>query len=122
MNKKILIVEDQPIVALHYSMFFNSEGYDCISFSSGKKTLDYLENEKPDLALLDIRLEDKVSGIEVGEFLKQLNVPLIFISAFSDQENYDKALMLQPVRIFIKPVDVDELNIVVGRILSHERG
>jgi two-component SAPR family response regulator len=56
----------------------------------------------------------------VGEILKNLKVPIIFITAFEEQKNYENALKLQPVRIFTKPIDVDELNRIVERILRKE--
>jgi DNA-binding response OmpR family regulator len=116
--KKILIVEDQPIVALDYRILFEVKGYDCAAFSKGRQALESIKSDKPDLALLDIKLQDDVSGIEIGKVLKLFSVPTIFISAFSDTENHKKAVSLQPAYIFTKPINFNELNKAVEKILN----
>jgi DNA-binding response OmpR family regulator len=105
-NKKIIIVEDQPIVAMDFIYFLKNNGYTNVStFYSGKDAIENITLEKPDLALLDIMLDDNVTGLDVAAELKKLNVPFIFISAFSDNNSYLKALSLCPIQIFYKPVD-----------------
>ncbi len=105
-DKKVIIVEDEPIIALDFQFFLINKGYtNTTIFYSGGKAIKNINQEKPDLALLDIRLQDSISGLDVAEVLKGLNVPFIFISAFSDKDNYQKAVYLNPVHIFYKPVD-----------------
>jgi DNA-binding NtrC family response regulator len=118
-NKKIIIVEDQPIVALDFMNLFQVNGYMNISsFFSGKDAIENIKLEKPDLALLDIRLKDDISGLDIASLLNNLNVPFIFISAFSDNNNYQKALKLKPAHIFTKPVNQSSLLKSVEAILS----
>ncbi len=117
-KKKILIVEDQPIVALDYSNCLERKGYSCICFSKGREALENIKSDRHDIALLDIRLKDDVSGIEVGKVLKFFSVPTIFISAFSDPEDHLKAARLQPAHIFNKPVNMNDLLIAVEKILD----
>lgn len=118
-NKRIIIVEDQPVVALDLLCFFKNNGYTNVSsFFSGKDAMKYINFEKPDLALLDIRLQDGISGIDIAEELEKLDVPFIFISAFSDSGNYQKALNLNPAHIFYKPVDYNALLNTVESVLN----
>lgn len=120
MKKNILIVEDEPVVALDYKLFFESKGYICKTFSSGLKALNFIKTWSPDVAILDIRVKDKVSGIDVGRKLKLLNVPLVFISAFSNPFNRLKALSLKPALIFEKPVLRHNLKEVVDKVLEED--
>jgi DNA-binding response OmpR family regulator len=118
-NKRIIIVEDEPIVALDFEYLFINNGYKNISsFYSGKEAIENINLQKPDLALLDIRLEDEISGLDIAIELQKLNIPFIFISAFSDQNNYTRALSLSPAHLFYKPVNSKALMSTVESILN----
>jgi YesN/AraC family two-component response regulator len=118
-NKRIIIVEDEPIVALDFEYLFINNGYKNISsFYSGKEAIENINLQKPDLALLDIRLEDEISGLDIAIELQKLNIPFIFISAFSDQNNYTRALSLNPSHLFYKPVNSKALMSTVESILN----
>lgn len=118
-NKRIIIVEDEPIVALDFEYLFINNGYKNISsFYSGKEAIENINLQKPDLALLDIRLEDEISGLDIAIELQKLNIPFIFISAFSDQNNYTRALSLSPAHLFYKPVNSNALMSTVESILN----
>ena len=117
--KRIIIVEDEPIVALDFEYLFINNGYKNISsFYSGKEAIENINLQKPDLALLDIRLEDEISGLDIAIELQKLNIPFIFISAFSDQNNYTRALSLSPAHLFYKPVNSKALMSTVESILN----
>jgi YesN/AraC family two-component response regulator len=117
--KRIIIVEDEPIVALDFEYLFINNGYKNISsFYSGKEAIEDISLQKPDLALLDIRLEDEISGLDVAIELQKFNIPFIFISAFSDQNNYTRALSLDPAHLFYKPVNSKALMSTVESILN----
>lgn len=117
MNNKIIIVEDEAVVALDFKMMLREIGYTDISFfTRGSETLEYLKNEKPLLAILDIRLADDISGLEIAQKLKEKNVPFIFLSAFSDKKNYENALKLNPIDILSKPVSTNDLINSINKI------
>ncbi len=117
-DKRIIIVEDEPVVALDFLYFFKDNGFTNISsYYSGENALESIQDETPDIALLDIRLKKKVTGLDVAAELQKLNVPYIFISAFSDKNNYQRALKMNPAHIFYKPVDQKILLSTVESIL-----
>ncbi len=121
-NKRIVILEDQSIVALDIELLFTNNGFTNISsFSSGKKAIENINLIKPDLALLDIKLKGEVTGLDVAEVLKKLNVEFIFVSAFSDQNNYLKALNLNPAQIIYKPFKVQDLLKTVETVLNKKK-
>lgn len=105
-NKKIIIVEDQPIIAMDFQNFLNTHGYTDVNyFFKGNEAMENIKKIKPDLAILDIKLKDNITGLEIAQHLKSINVPFIFISAFSHDKNYQKAKKLNPVEILHKPVE-----------------
>jgi two-component SAPR family response regulator len=118
-DKRIIIVEDQPIVALDFQILMKNNGFNnSFCFAAGGKALENINKIKPDLAILDIKLKDQVTGINIAEHLHKLGVPFIFVSAFSNHENYKKAVALNPARIFHKPIDHKSLLNAVNEIFS----
>ncbi len=111
MIEHIVILEDQFITALDIKRILNDCGFSQILiFNKGEKFLDYLKKEKPLFALLDIKLADNISGIEVGRELKKENIPFIYLSAFNDFENQRMIDELQPLKTFTKPIDENSLK------------
>jgi 1,2-diacylglycerol 3-beta-glucosyltransferase len=113
-NQSILIVEDQSIFGLDLKLNLNTAGYNNVATCfSGKKALEHIEQKLPDVALVDIKLSDGVSGLEVASRLLNSGVPVIFISAFSDPDNLKKAKNLNPFRIIQKPIDAKNIVNVI---------
>ncbi len=113
----ILIVEDQLITALELKTILKRNGFPVSQvFTRGGEAIQFLHSEKPLFALLDIKLADDVSGIEIGKRLKAKNIPFIFISAFSDPENLRRAEELNPAGILTKPLDEMSLEQLINEI------
>ncbi len=111
----ILIAEDQLITALELKTILKRNGYPVSRvFTRGEEAIQFLISEKPLFALLDIKLADEVSGIEIGEKLKAKSIPFIFISAFSDPENLRRAEELRPAGILTKPLDEMSLEQLIN--------
>jgi two-component SAPR family response regulator len=112
-----LIVEDQSITALDLKQTLKDHGYSKITiFSKGRNAIDFIENEPVSLALLDIKLADNISGIDVAEKLKQKKIPFIFISAFSNPENFSRAKEMNPVGIVKKPFKEQTLKVLINSL------
>ena len=96
-NKKILIVEDDPLLVKMYSTKFKSEGFDVISASDGLEGFRLAIEEKPDVIILDIMMP-KMSGHDVLAKLRtneKINkVPVIVLSNLTQQSEAQKALDL----------------------------
>lgn len=113
----ILVAEDQGITALEIKSILKRRGYDNIlCFCKGETAMECLYKENPDFAILDIRLADDVSGIDIAKNLKQKNIPFIFISAFSDPLYYKNAEALNPAGMINKPFEAAALLEVVDKI------
>lgn len=105
MKKKILIVEDEAIVAKDISVCLEKIGYEVLgTFSKGEKALDFLEEEKPDLVLMDIMLAGSISGIDASAQIKEKhNIPVVFLTAYADEKTISKAKVTEPYGYVIKP-------------------
>ncbi|MFZ0453583.1 MAG: response regulator [Ignavibacteriaceae bacterium] len=112
-----LIVEDQFITALDLKQTLKNYGYSNVTIiNKGKSAIDFIENQPLTVALLDIKLADNVSGLEVAKKLKQKSIPFIFISAFSNPENFRLAKELKPAGIVKKPFREQSIKTLLNKL------
>jgi DNA-binding LytR/AlgR family response regulator len=109
---KIMIVEDESIVALDLSMRLQKEGYQVVGIAaSSDDAIELFTEEKPDLVLMDINIKGAKDGIETAAALKNLqDVPLIFLTAFSQSEYINRAKAVNPSAYLVKPFNNDSLH------------
>jgi two-component system response regulator HydG len=104
MNTKILIVEDQFIEANNLRIILRKAGYVVCSLASSVAEAQKIKKEeKPDLVLLDIRLQGKQTGIDLAKILKEENIAFIFLSANSSKEVLNAAKATRPYGFLVKP-------------------
>lgn len=108
---KILIVEDEIIIAADLMQMLSSNGYEvagpAVDYQSALGLLDY---EKPDLILLDINLLGAKDGIDLAEKINQEHqLPFIFTSALSDPTTLSRAQATQPATYLVKPFREEQL-------------
>ncbi|MCD4796346.1 MAG: PAS domain S-box protein [Candidatus Cloacimonetes bacterium] len=110
LKKQILIVEDETIVAEDIKKIVNNYGYNVIDVvSSGEEAIKISEKKNPDLVLMDILLEDDIDGIDVAKHIRKLNIPVIFITAYADNEKIQQAKLTEPFGYLLKPFREREL-------------
>ena len=111
----ILIVEDENIVALDMKMRLESLGYRVMGVvDSGAAALEFLSSSVPDLILMDIKLKGNVDGIETARAVRErLNVPIIFVTAFTDEQTLERAKLASPYGYIVKPFHERELRIAI---------
>jgi two-component system, NtrC family, response regulator HydG len=101
---KILIVEDQYIEASNLELVLLRAGYQvCDIARSVAAALKIIGVEKPDMVLLDIQLQGRLTGIDLAQMLSQKNIAFIFISANSRQQIFDAAKLTRPYGFLLKP-------------------
>jgi two-component system, cell cycle sensor histidine kinase and response regulator CckA len=112
---KILIVEDNPIVALDLKTKLINLGYDITSTAySGEDAIESLKHQRPDIALMDIRLGDGINGIETASKLKEeYQVSVIYLTAHADDDTISKAKLTEPYGYIVKPFDDTELKSMI---------
>lgn len=104
MNKKILIVEDEFIVANDLRLILESAGYLVTGVAdSVKQARELLERERPDIVLLDIYLKGKETGIDLARYLSAANIAFVYLSANSNQQVLEAARATQPYGFLVKP-------------------
>ena len=113
---KIMIVEDEVIVAKDIQRILKKLGYEAFDpYANGKKALDAIEKINPDLILLDINLKSsEIDGIQVGEQIHQhYQIPFIYLTAFSDKTTLDRAKLTEPYGYIIKPFEEDDIRTAI---------
>ena len=120
MPAKILIVEDEAIVALDLVHRLRSLGYIVSgSTATGEQAIQSAEDVRPDLVLMDIRLGGDMNGIEAAAYLRdRFDLPIIFVTAYSDNDVLKQALMVGASRFLLKPFEDEELRDAVESILG----
>ena len=115
MKKKILIVEDEKINALYLKKLLESLDFEVLqSVNNGRGAVEAALGGGPDLILMDIMLEGDMDGIDASiEIHKQSDVPIIFISAFSDESLVERAMDASPYGYIIKPFEKRNLATVL---------
>lgn len=110
-NKNILVVEDELLVALVYQQFLSIKGYLIEGpFMTGKEAIDFVEKNTFSAALIDIQLDDDISGIQVAEKIRELSdVPIIFTTGNDSLKTEDASLHIYNSYVLPKPVDFKEL-------------
>jgi len=104
MRKKILIVEDQFIEANNLQMILEKAAYKvCTIARSVPVALEIVENEKPDLVLLDIFLQGNLTGIDLARKLREKDIGFVYLSANSNKKTLDEAKVTRPYGFLVKP-------------------
>jgi len=111
-NVTILVVEDDAVEAMDIQKSLELLGYTVQeSAYSGEEVLEKLLKFKPDLILMDIVLSGDIDGIETAEIIKKkYNIPIIYLTAHSEENTVERAKLTEPYAYLIKPFDSDELK------------
>lgn len=114
-KSKILVVEDDSIVAMDIRKSLNHFGYAVISpVSSGEKALESIEKNRPNLVMMDIMLAGKMDGITVAEKINaRYDIPVIYLTAHSDSKIFLRAKKTAPFGYIAKPFHKNDLNIAI---------
>ena len=111
-KNNILVVEDEAIVSKDIQQSLKKLGYNIVGASStGEKAIELAEEHKPDLVLMDIMLKGDMSGIDAAEKIKaSLNIPVIYLTAYADENTLSKAKVTEPYGYIIKPFKEIDLH------------
>lgn len=109
---KILIVEDEAVIAMELEDRLDQMGYSVIGMASnGEVAIRKIASKKPDLILMDINLRGPLDGIEVTrEVNARFDVPVIYVTAYSDDATLRKARETAPSGFLFKPFRDNELR------------
>ena len=106
---KILVVDDDRLVLATLAHGLSQAGYEVIDADNGDDAILLAREHRPDLALLDIRMEGK-SGFDVAAYLRDwCQMPFMFLSAFSDDDTLRQVKALGAVAYLVKPLDIRQI-------------
>ena len=120
-NYSILIVDDEDAQRSILKGYLEKKGYKIYSASSGIEGINAVQNNLIDIVLSDFKMPDK-TGLEVLEAVKKINpeISFVILTAYGTVENAVKAMRLGAFDYISKPVDLDELDLMIERIIEHK--
>ena len=109
---KILVIEDEAIVALDIKSALEHLGFEVIDTASTyDEALESVKNSKPDILLTDINLVGSKDGIETVQDIQKIkNIPIIYLTAYSDDKTIKRAIQTNPIGYLLKPFKREELK------------
>jgi DNA-binding response OmpR family regulator len=115
---KILVVDDDRLVLATLAHGLAQAGHEVIDTDNGDDAILLAREHKPDLALLDIRMQG-MSGFDVAAYLREYcHVPFMFLSAFSDAQTVAQVKALGAVAYLVKPLDIGQILPAVATALA----
>jgi len=109
---RILIVDDEVIITSQLEALLTSVGYSVVGVAfSSEEAVPMARETKPDLILMDIFMDGMSSGINAAQKIKdELNIPIIFISGYSEEELVSKAKQVEPLGYLLKPFQANQVT------------
>ncbi len=122
-KSRILVVEDEGIVALDIRGLLRNLGYEVSAIvSSGEKAVDSTAKTNPDLVLMDIKLKGRIDGVDAAEQIRaEFDIPVVYLTAYADEATLQRAKVTEPFGYLIKPFEERELQTAIEMALyKHE--
>ncbi len=120
----VLVVEDEKIVSTDIQLSLKKLGYNVVGAAdTGEKAIEQALDKKPDIVLMDIMLKGDMNGIEAAtEIRKQMNIPVVYLTAYTDGATIQKAKETEPHGYIIKPFkEVDIHTTIEMAIYKHSK-
>ena len=120
---RILVVEDEAIIAGHISTRLEKAGFTVAGIhSSSSEVLDNIPSVKPDLVLMDIRIKGPYDGIHAATQIRdRFDIPVIFLTAHTDQETVERAKVTGAFGFLTKPINHVSLQTSIEMALTRHR-
>lgn len=114
MQTKILVVEDEAITAFDIKVTLEEMGFETVlTAARGEDAIQIAKELKPDLILMDIYLKDELDGIDVATEIQHIDIPVIFLTAFTNEGIYKRAKLTNPYGFISKPIKKGELKAAI---------
>ena len=120
---RILVVEDESIVAFNLQQRLEQLGYDVPAIAvSGQESLELVDETMPDLVLMDIHIQGDMDGIDVASRLRETHaVPVIYLTAYSEDSTLERARQTSPYGYLLKPFSERELHATIQMAFERHR-
>jgi signal transduction histidine kinase len=123
LQTKIMVVEDERIVGLNLKQRLVRMGYEVTAIAtSGQKALAAIAANRPDIVLMDIHIDGDMDGIETAAAIPpDLHLPVVYLTAYSEEATLDRARETQPYGYLLKPFSERELHATMKMVLERRR-
>lgn len=120
---RVMIVEDEAVVALHLRQELTKLGYTVTGIAAGgEQALKMIDELFPDIVLMDIHIQGEMDGIETaGRIPRYLHIPIVFLTAYSEDTTLKRAADTHPYGYLIKPFLGRELHATIKMALERSR-
>ncbi|MCX7039723.1 MAG: response regulator, partial [Spirochaetes bacterium] len=117
---RIMVVEDEGVVALQIKEALEGMGYQVPGIAlTGEEAVAKVLDMEPDLVLMDIQLKGGLNGVEAaGRIRARLDVPIVYLTAFSDEETLEQAQLTEPYGYVLKPFEERSLHAIIQMSLA----
>lgn len=121
-TKNIIIVEDDILICEDIKRVVQNQGYKVLEvFHSGENAIKALDRIQPDLILMDIVLSGRLNGIETtGKINEKSDVPVVFLTAYSDQITTDRMATVKHFGRVLKPFRDEELIRAIEKVFGED--
>lgn len=118
---KILIVEDEMVIAANISLQLSELGYEVTGIlPRGEEVISHVAIEQPDIMLIDIQLKGKLDGIETVRLMQlEYDIPVIYLTANADADHFEKAKETHPFAFISKPFKKLDLQRAIALSVTH---
>lgn len=123
-STKVLVVEDEQVVLKDLVGNLEKLGYRVVgSASNGDEAFSLASDKNPHIVLMDIKIQGKEDGTEVATKIREeLHIPVVYLTAFADEDTLDKAKVTQPYGYIVKPYKEEDLRTTIETaIYKHTR-
>ncbi len=112
---KILIIEDQLEIARELVSMLKKNNYEVVGVvNTGEQAISYIENERPDIVILDTQLQDEVSPVLLTRHINEVfDLPVIQLTVHSDPKSINVAMESKPFGLLMKPVNETQLYVTL---------
>ena len=119
MTERIVIVEDDPIVSTDLENLVRGFGYDVVAVvPSGEEAIGIVEDQRPDLVMMDITLEGELDGVDTATIIgERFRIPVVYLTAHSDKATLERAKLTKPYGYVLKPFQEIEIQIALQMAL-----
>ena len=111
MKKRLLIVEDEAITALDLKYSLEELGYEIVdTVDTGQDAINTAAETVPDIVLMDIKLKGDMEVIEAAEIISELRIPIVYLTANTDTNTFEKSNVKGSYGFISKPYDINKLD------------
>lgn len=119
---KVMVVDDEVIISAQLERRLSLMGYSVVGrANSGERSVSMAENLRPDIILMDIVMPGKMDGIDAaGRIRAEMDIPIIFVTAYADDQYLSRAKQVQPYGYILKPFHEREVRAAIEIALSRK--